>query len=146
MSTPRFHLPQGHRSPRARRQTADLAAWVVAVQEAQETRADLAVSVAVDGIALVASRSVEDADHAVSVSPQGQVTRCSCWQWRRNRVCAHACYVAIRLWEAEMGVDLSEVGARALVSTLLNRYVAPVAKHTGKPWLNSPEGQETKIA
>lgn len=142
----RYHVAVGRRSGPQRREDASLAQWLKAIQEAQKTRADLDVSIAVDGIALVASRSVEDADHTVSVSRDRRVTRCSCWQWRRRRICPHACHVAIRLWEEDQGMDLSQVGARALLSTIVNRYIAPPPKKAAGWWLSPSDGPETRIA
>lgn len=132
MSGPRFHVPHGRRAPDQRRERSDADRWLAAIQEAQQSRADLAVSVAVDGVALIASRSIEDADHAVSVSSERRVVRCSCWAWRRTKVCAHAALVCIWLWEEDFGADLSQVGARALVSTIVNGYL-PLPKRN-RPW------------
>ena len=125
---PRFHLPRGGRSARQRERASTMAAWVRAVQEAQATRADLAVSVAVDGLALVDSRTTESASHEVSVSPDRQVTRCSCWQWKRNRVCAHAAFVAMRLFAESQDVDIGDAGARAVALAIVNGFIAPPPK------------------
>lgn len=119
--------------------------WLEAIREAQRTRADLAVTVGIDGMALVDSASVEDAAHEVRVQ-DGRAVRCSCWRFKRGRPCAHRAYVAIRLWEAQMNADLSQVGAIALRATLLNAYLdAPKQPHP-RWWLSSPDVPEERIA
>ncbi len=112
------------------------------------TRRDLAVSVSIDDKTLVDSRSVTDTSHEVVVwtnpaNPRDRrAVRCSCWLFKRGRPCPHRAYVAIRLWEDDMGADLSEVGARALVSTLLNAYLdAPKAPRV-QWWLSPPGDNE----
>jgi hypothetical protein len=55
--------------------------------------------VAIDGIALVPSRSVEFADHAVRVDESAAVS-CSCLDDRTRHSCAHRMAVAVRLWQA----------------------------------------------
>lgn len=122
------------------------ARWLAAVQEAQRTRADLAVRIAIDGLALVDSATVQDAAHEVTVI-DGRAVRCSCWPSRRGQPCAHRAYVAIRLWEQEMGADLASVGARALLPTLLNRYLdAPRARRSWAMALDHSTQPETRYA
>ena len=114
-----------------------------AIQTAQRTRADLAVSVAIDGIALIDSASVEHASHEVRVV-DGRAVSCSCWPFRRyGRPCPHRAYVAIRLWELAMGADLSQVPARALVASLRNGYLDGARPRLRAPWLHTDTGPET---
>lgn len=136
-------LRQRERPPR-QPETAD-EKWLAAIRLAQQTRADLAVSVGIDGISLVGSRSVEDADHVVRVT-NGRAVSCSCWPSKRGEPCPHRVFVAIRLWEEDLGADLSTVGARALLGTLLNAYLDAPKPKQSRWWLSSPEGPETKIA
>lgn len=119
-------------------------AWLAAIQDAQRTRADLAVSVGIDGVALVGSRSVEDADHVVTVTDR-RAARCSCWLFKRKKPCPHRAYVAIRLWEEDFGADLSTVGARALLLTLSNAYLELPKQTHDRWWLGSPDGPETRL-
>lgn len=151
MSGGRFHLPIGVRVRKVRRalppppRESDAARWLAAIQEAQRTRADLAVSIAVDGVALVDSASIQDAAHEVTVI-DGRAVRCSCWPSRRGRPCAHRAFVAVRLWEMEMGADLSQVGALALLSTLLNRYLDPPrARRSWAMALDHTNDPETRL-
>ena len=57
--------------------------------------------VAVDGIALVPSRTVEYADHAVRVDEYAAVS-CSCLDNRTRHSCAHRMAMAVTLWQREM--------------------------------------------
>lgn len=54
--------------------------------------------VAVDGIALVESRSIEFASHEVRVT-ENAAERCSCLDNRTRRSCAHRMAVAVKLWQ-----------------------------------------------
>lgn len=119
------------------------------VVEAQAQRHDLAISVALDGVALVESRTFEDAHHEVRCTIKGyRALSCSCWGYRQHGVCAHLAWAAIHLWERQYGVDLSTVGARALVPTLLRAHLGPLpdpAPSAGQPaWLASPDGPEER--
>ena len=114
-----------------------------AIEEAQRSRADLAVSVAIDGLALVDSRTVADASHEVAVMEVGGerlAVRCSCWLWKRGHPCPHWAYVSIRVWEEDFGADLSEVGARALLVTLRNRLLSIPRREREKDWLQPSTG------
>jgi hypothetical protein len=119
--------------------------WLDAIREAQRTRADLAVTVGIDGTALVDSASVEDAAHEVTVR-EGRAVRCSCWRFKRGRPCAHRAYVAIRLWEDAMGADLSQVEPLALRPTLISAYLTPKKQPITRWWLSSADGPEERIA
>ena len=143
----RYTAQIGHRAPGKRRlkarHDAHDAAWLKAIEEAQATRADLAVSVAIDGLALVDSRTVQDASHEVRVIG-GRAVSCTCLAHRTRGVCPHRAYVALRLWQDQMGADLWDVPARALVTTLVNGYLeAPrtprLVGPAARDWTTDPE-------
>lgn len=119
-----------------------------AIEEAQRDRARLAISVAVDGIGLADSRSVEDASHEVRVR-DGLTVTCSCWQFRKGHPCPHWCWCELRLWEEQLGADLSDTPALALVTTLRNRWLSIPPRYREKTWLqpsigpNCPEETHT---
>ena len=117
--------------------------WLQYVREAQDTRADLQISVAIDGIALVDSRHVQDGGHDVRVQ-DGRVVWCTCLHYRTHgHICAHAAFVAIHLWEHDQGVDLSQVPARALLGTLLRAYLdAPKVPARLGPGQRGPDGYD----
>lgn len=123
--------------------------WLKVVGQACAERADLEIGpLAIDGLVLVRSRSVEHAHHEVRTSGRVAVS-CSCWPSRRGRPCSHRAAVAIRLWEDEMEVDLSAVPALALTNTLISAYLEPPPGTRGrqhaKPWLSPSDGPETKL-
>jgi hypothetical protein len=150
--SPRHTKPIDHRSPPKRREATASQRWLAAIREAQETRADLAVTVGIDVVTLVDSRTVEDASHEVTVwtnpdDPKDRrAIKCSCWPSKQGQPCPHRAYVAIRLWEEDMGADLSQAGAIALVSTLMNRYLDAPKRPREKWWLGSADVPETRYA
>lgn len=137
-SGPRFHVALGHRTPTARTkiaETPDLARWMRAIDEARRRRLHRVDNlVALDGMALVDSRSIDYGNHEVRVAGRVALS-CTCPAGRAKKPCFHRAGVALWLWEQEyrdagMGCDLDEPHARALALTLVRRYLtAPAPAH-----------------
>lgn len=131
MSHPRHHIPLGYRTPTARTkiaETPDLARWMRAIDEARRLRLHrLEALVALDGVALVESRSIQYGAHEIRVSGRVALS-CTCPAGRAKWPCVHRAGVALWLWEQEyrdagLACDLDEPHARALALTLVRRYL-----------------------
>lgn len=112
----------------------DVERWIHAIDAARaEGWHRMDALIGIDGLALVASRSIEWGDHETRVAT-GRVVSCTCDAGRARTPCAHQAAVALRLWETAMSADLSEVPARALALTILRQYVGQASREKRPPW------------
>lgn len=115
---------------------ANLDRWDTLLTVVLETRIHERIpAVAVDGIALVESRTIEYASHEVRIQENAAVS-CSCLNDRTQKSCAHRMAVAVRLWQAVMvglgahpgDADPYPLAAdyrRPFLMTLVERFLEP---------------------
>jgi len=110
-----------------------------AIDEARRLRLHrLNALVALDGVALVDSRSIEFGAHEVRVDGRVALS-CTCPAGHAKQPCVHRAGVALWLWEEEyrdagLQCDLDEAPARAIALALYQRYLtlpAPARVRSG---------------